>query len=129
MRKEFSRAVKVARLRHATGADKIVRCEGCGVMMKPGQFAFDHDDPDGLMGEPTFDNCRVLCVSGEDSCHGRKTKLDQADIARAKRREAAALGAKPAPRQKIAQRGKPAKAPRDRLEMPPRRNLYVRIAP
>jgi hypothetical protein len=123
MRREFSKAVKVARLRHAT-RNGIIRCEGCGVMVKPGQFAFDHDDPDGMTGEPTFDNCRLLCVSGEDSCHGRKTKLDQSDIARAKRLEAAHVGAKPAPSAPIRSAGfHPTQRTLDRSKRAPKQAL------
>ena len=102
-RKEFSKAVKVARLKHAT-RDGIPYCEDCGIQLKPGMFAFDHDDPDGMTGEPTFDNCRVLCV-GDNSCHAKKTKLDQGDIARAKRLEARDVGLKPAPVQPIRSAG------------------------
>lgn len=126
MRKEFAKAVKVARLRHAT-RDGIIRCEGCGVMVKPGQFAFDHDDPDGLTGEPTFDNCRLLCVSGEDSCHGKKTKLDQAKIAQAKRREAASLHIAPAPSKPLTGPGfRPTQRALDRAKRAPRQALAPR---
>ena len=83
MRQEFPRAVRVARLKHAT-KDGVLCCEDCGVMLKrPAEYAFDHDNPDGLTGKPTFENCRVLCVA---VCHSEKTKRDQADIAEAKRR-------------------------------------------
>lgn len=99
-RKEFSKAVKVARLKHAM-REGALRCEGCGVLLKPGGFAFDHDDPDGLTGEPTFENCRVLCTS---LCHKMKTKKDVLKIAKAKRVEAKHLGASQ-PKQQIKSRG------------------------
>src|SRR6185312_11845677 len=85
MRKEFSAKVKAEAFRRAAG-----RCEGCTSFLVVGKFAYDHDNPDGLTGEPTLANCRVLC----NSCHGRKTKKDVANIARAKRRERGAAGIK-----------------------------------
>lgn len=39
------------------------RCEepGCGIKLQVGKFQFDHIKPDGLDGEPTLENCAVLC--------------------------------------------------------------------
>ena len=45
------------------------RCERCSAKLFPGKFQYDHAKPDGLDGEPTLENCLVLC----SSCHGRKT--------------------------------------------------------
>jgi 5-methylcytosine-specific restriction enzyme A len=87
MRKEFTAKTKALAFQRANG-----RCEGdgCGARLTVGKFHYDHDDPDGLTGAPTLDNCRVLCVA----CHAVKTKRDIANIARAKRREARHIGAK-----------------------------------
>jgi 5-methylcytosine-specific restriction protein A len=85
MRKEFSAKVKAEAFRRAAG-----RCESCTSFLVVGKFAYDHDNPDGLTGEPTLANCRVLC----NACHGRKTKLDVRNIAKAKRRERNAAGIK-----------------------------------
>jgi len=85
MRKEFSAKVKVAAFQRANG-----HCENCTSLLVVGKFAYDHDNPDGLTGEPTLANCRVLC----NSCHGSKTKKDVANIAKAKRRERGAAGIK-----------------------------------
>jgi len=63
MRQEFPNHVKLARWRHCGG-----HCENCGVYII-GRPQYDHDQADGLGGEPTFDNCRVLC----EPCHGQKT--------------------------------------------------------
>lgn len=131
-RKEFAKSVKVARLRHAT-REGVIYCEGCGVMIKPGMFAFDHDNPDGMTGEPTFDNCRVLCTAGEESCHGKKTKVDQGNIARAKRIEAKDAGISVAPSRPLQSPGfRPTQKSLDRksspkLPMPPRRSMFTRI--
>lgn len=85
-RREFTAAVKVAAFNRAKG-----HCEKCGARLYVGKFHFDHDNPDGLTGEPTLDNCVVLCVA----CHSTKTRtVDIPNIARAKRREAKHLGAK-----------------------------------
>lgn len=79
-RKEFAPKVKAQAFQRAAG---FCEGEGCGVKLSPGKFHYDHDNPDGLTGEPTLENCKVLCLA----CHGTKTKKDQHDIAQAKRRE------------------------------------------
>ena len=78
-RREFSKKTKREALKRADG-----RCEGkrCGVVLTFGKFAYDHVDPDSLTGEPTLENCQVLC----SPCHLEKTRQD-VDIARAKRRQ------------------------------------------
>lgn len=88
MRKEFSKIVKRNAFVRAAG-----RCEGpgCGAKLTLGKFAYDHIDPDGLMGEPTLENCQVLCAP----CHLEKTRLDVKHIAQAKRREDAHRGIRP----------------------------------
>lgn len=89
-RKNFSKATIARRFAHAGG-----RCEGiidgkrCNVVLVVGRWQCDHDNPDGLTGEPTFENARALC----QFCHGLKTKRDVANIAQAKRREIKATGA------------------------------------
>lgn len=84
-RTEFSRKVKMERWTHCGGRCEGVNDEGerCNVKLYPGDYDFDHDNPDGLTGEATFENCRVLCKS----CHGAKTKKDRERIDKAKRVE------------------------------------------
>lgn len=84
-RKEFSKKTKRDAFLRANG-----HCEGegCTAKLSPNKFAYDHIDPDGLTGEPTLENCQVLC----DACHKVKTKLDVKHIAQAKRREDASRG-------------------------------------
>lgn len=86
MRREFSAKVKAAAFLRANGS-----CEGerCGARLSIGKYHYDHDNPDGLTGEPTLENCKVLCFA----CHKVKTKKDVGDIARAKRRERNHIGA------------------------------------
>ena len=93
MRREFPKAIKVASIK-ANTRDNVTYCEGCGLPTK--RFHFDHKNPDGLTGQPTLENCALLCLP----CHDEKTKQDVADIAKAKRREAAHLGVRPAPKLK-----------------------------
>jgi 5-methylcytosine-specific restriction protein A len=78
-RREFTKAVKRDAFLRANGA-----CENpnCGARLSVGKFHYDHDTPDGLGGEPTLDNCVVLCVP----CHRAKTsKRDVPAIAKTKR--------------------------------------------
>jgi 5-methylcytosine-specific restriction protein A len=82
MRREFPKPVKREALRRAAG-----KCEGtidgkpCGALFGV-KFHFDHDIADGLGGEPTLENCAVLC----HQCHNEKTrKHDVPLIAKVKR--------------------------------------------
>ena len=84
MRREFTRKVMAAAWKRAAG-----RCEGC-TAYPIGLGHFDHIIPDAMGGEPTLENCQVLCRN----CHGEKTaKRDVPAIAKAKRREARHIGA------------------------------------
>jgi 5-methylcytosine-specific restriction endonuclease McrA len=89
-RREFPRAVRVAVIKRAT-RDGVLFCEECAALAKKPEI--DHRNPDGLTGKPTLDNAVLLCRP----CHVEKTKQDVAAIAKAKRREALHIGAKPAP--------------------------------
>jgi 5-methylcytosine-specific restriction protein A len=84
-RREFSTKIRIAAMGRCKGY-----CENCGAFLRTGRFAFDHVNPDGLTGEPTLENCMVLC----NPCHDDKTRLDTHVIAKAKRREALHLGVK-----------------------------------
>ncbi len=64
MRREFSKAVKLDAWKRAAG-----HCERCTAKLFPGHYDYDHDKPDAFAGEPTLENCRVLC----DNCHLKKT--------------------------------------------------------
>ena len=77
-RSEFSAKTKLERWNHAGGY-----CEDCGVKIRPGNGPeYDHDIPDGLRKDNSFENCRCLCKT----CHKRKTtKEDVPTIAKAKR--------------------------------------------
>ncbi len=81
MRREFSKHVKRDAFVRAAG-----KCEGdgCGARLSLGKYHYDHVIADGLGGEPTLENCAVLCMA----CHNEKTrKRDVPAIAKAKRIE------------------------------------------
>lgn len=71
MRREFGAKVKAAALKRCMDSAGLPRCEGegCGVALVAAFTNFDHVVPDGLGGEPTLENCKVLCKT----CHGAKT--------------------------------------------------------
>lgn len=102
MRREFSKAVRAAAMKRCTDDKGIPRCEECHLALKAGGFAFDHDRADGLLGEPTLANCRVLCTA----CHSTKTREhDVPAIARAKRLEASHLAINTPSRNPLRSRG------------------------
>jgi 5-methylcytosine-specific restriction endonuclease McrA len=85
VRQEFSAKVKLAAFQRAKG-----RCEaeGCGALLMPGRFRYDHRIPDQMGGEPSLENCQVICLA----CDAPKTAADQGRIAKAKRLELRAAG-------------------------------------
>jgi 5-methylcytosine-specific restriction endonuclease McrA len=117
-RKEFPKSVKVAAIKRAT-RDSVTYCEGCNLPTKV--WHYDHVNPDGLTGEPTIENCELLCLP----CHAEKTKQDVGQIAKAKRREAKALGVRKTPKAEPQQKATKPLA----KEMPPRRSMFTEIEP
>lgn len=82
-RKEFSRSVRVAAWKRTDG-----HCQACTRPCGP-DARFDHIIADALGGQPTLENCQLICRW----CHDAKTfGNDVPAIARAKRREARHLG-------------------------------------
>ena len=78
-RREFSKRIMRDAAARANG-----RCENpsCGARLALGDFHYDHIVPDALGGDPTLDNCQVLCRA----CHKEKTgKADIPRIAKTKR--------------------------------------------
>lgn len=100
-RREFSVSVRKQAAARAKG-----HCEACGKKLAVGEFHYDHDTPDGLGGEPTLENCKVLCLP----CHKVKTiehdnpRMQKADA----QRKSIALAIRPASRLKGPQFAKPA---------------------
>lgn len=98
-RREFTTPVRAAIIKRAT-KNGVQYCEECGCLAR--RFEIDHTDADALQLDKsrklTADDGKLLCA-GPNSCHARKTRDDVANIARAKRQEAAHIGAKsPSPR-------------------------------
>lgn len=83
-RREFSRAVR----REVRERSKEC-CEGCGARLKLGEGEYDHILPNELGGEPTAENCRLLCVP----CHRTKTADDVRRIRKADRQRDKHTGA------------------------------------
>jgi len=74
VRKEFSAKVKLAAW-EACHVDGKPRCAIClGIIT--GRPEYDHVKPDGLGGEPTIENCQVLCRK----CHKLKTHEEDRPI-------------------------------------------------
>jgi hypothetical protein len=95
-RQNFSKRILAERFAFAGGRCEWVEPETkirCNTVLIPGRWNGDHCNPDGLTGQPTFENCRALCLDH----HKLKTADDVARIAKAKRLEAAHVGAEPEP--------------------------------
>jgi hypothetical protein len=75
-RQEFTRKTKGQALKRATHNGQPY-CECCGMALNPrtGTF-YDHIQPDGLGGEPTLENCQVLCRT----CHELKTSTEDVPV-------------------------------------------------
>ena len=93
MRREFSRKTKAQAFERSAGrCEAIWDGERCGLKLQVGHITYDHVLADWLGGEPTLENCQVIC----DACDARKTPGDQSRIAKAKRQRDAHTGAKKA---------------------------------
>jgi len=79
-RREFTDKTKFAAWQRCGGHCEIMWCKA---KLAPGRFTYDHRIPDQLGGDPSLDNCQVICRE----CDRDKTGRDATDIARAKRRE------------------------------------------
>ncbi len=68
MRREFTRKTKAAAFLRCEGRCEYVDASGarCEAKLSPGNFAFDHVVADSIGGEPTLDNCAVLCRNHHD---------------------------------------------------------------
>ena len=121
-RKNFSRRTIADRFKAAGGRCEALRNgKRCNALLKPGVFECHHENPDGLTGEPTFENARIFCKP----CHAEQTKVDRKNIAQAQRREQTALGIKRPGRQEIQSKPMSSREKREpKPSLPPRR-LYV----
>jgi hypothetical protein len=81
----------------------VPQCEGCGVQLSPRTgIIYEHNQADGLGGEPTLENCKVHCRN----CADVKTHTE--DNPRMRKADAvlkATYGLRPPKRQQIKSRG------------------------
>ena len=77
-RREFPNKIKLAAWDRCGG-----HCEvpWCNVKLHPGRFTYDHRNPDYFGGDPTLENCQVICRD----CDRKKTGRDSSDIAKSRR--------------------------------------------
>lgn len=77
-RHEFSKQVRRDAFARANG-----KCEGpmCGVKLMHGAAEYHHIKEDFIGGEPTLDNCLVLC----GKCHSDITKARRREIDKTRR--------------------------------------------
>lgn len=87
MRRDFPAKVKAIAFQRANGC-----CENpiCRAKIAAPKLAYDHILPDALGGEPTLENCQVLCLE----CHQEKTGTDVGRIRKADRQHRNHIGAK-----------------------------------
>jgi hypothetical protein len=109
-RREFPKDVYAQIVYRAMLPSGEIACEGCGLVLGRKTYHVDHTIPDALF----LDKSRRLTAAdgkllGAECCHAPKTKVDVANIAEAKRREAKYLGMKMRPKAKIPSRPKPPK--------------------
>jgi 5-methylcytosine-specific restriction protein A len=84
MRREFSRKIRASVALRAGGC-----CEACGAKLKVGEGEYDHILPDQLGGEPTAENCSLVCRV----CHRAKTATDVGRIRKGDRQRDRHTGA------------------------------------
>lgn len=108
-KKAFARCCLGCSVEGVANVPGIPQCEGCGNVLRPGGFIYEHDQADGLGGEPTDANCKVHC----DLCKKTKDKADNAVMRKADRVLKKSFGLMPTKRQQIKSPGF-AKAPAQR---------------
>lgn len=109
-RREFPQAVRKAAFirccqRAPEGVENIPgvpQCETCGKELRAGGIIYEHDQPDGLQGDPTLENCKVHCKA----CADVKTHTE--DVPRMAKADSvlrSTYGLKPTSRQTIQSQG------------------------
>jgi hypothetical protein len=121
-RTEFPQSVRKAAFRRCcqqapegvVNIPGVPQCETCGKELRSGNFIYEHDQADGLGGEPTAENCKVHCLG----CKVGKDKVDNKIMSTADRKLKAAFGLKPAKRSKLKTRGFGKAPPQRRASAP-----------
>lgn len=97
MRREFNPKIKLAAWDRCGG-----NCEKCRAKIAGRRPEYDHILADAMGGEPTLNNCQVLC----SKCHRLKTSgEDVPRIAKTKRTKRKTINAWPRPRTPLRSRG------------------------
>lgn len=113
-RKEFAASVRRAAFKRCCQREGIPRCETCRTILRAGNIIFEHEQPAGLGGESTLDNCKVHCRN----CADIKTFTeDNPRMAKADAVLKKTYGLKPT-RQKIQSRGFAKSAPQRTASRP-----------
>ena len=92
-RREFPARVRAAAFERAKGRCEHVGNDGirCAKLLRPGDIHYDHIIADSIGGEPTLENCAVLCKAH----HAVKSNtLDTPRAAKTKRQTAGHIGAR-----------------------------------
>jgi len=97
----FARCCRECAVQGVENIPGVPQCEGCGNVLRAGGFIYEHDQADGLGGEPTAANCKVHCMV----CKKTKDKADNAVMRKADAVLKSTYGLKPAKRSKIRSRG------------------------
>jgi hypothetical protein len=92
----------------------VPQCETCGKEVRANGYIYEHDQADGLGGEPTAGNCKLHCLG----CKVTKDKTDNAIMAKADRVLKKSFGLMPAKRAKIASPGFRKAAKQNRASTP-----------
>lgn len=130
-RREFTRNQKEQIIKRSRNGRGDICCEGCGLVLAGKPYEIDHIIAEAL--RPDEDKQRAITIEegqllGKDCCHrgeDGKTNRDVKLIAKAKRQNARHLGIKK-PKGAIPTRPKQPKPKRDRLDIPPRVNIFTR---
>lgn len=88
-RLEFSKPVKMEMFRRAGGPEDV-RCEGCGLRLKKGDFEYDHTIEEWILDQIAHDLREPLTAAdgkllGKHCCHKAKSAKSTADRAHGKR--------------------------------------------
>ena len=117
-RREFPTKVRVAVIKRAT-KNFVIYCEGKGCGLPTKDFQIDHIIPAAIGGPATLENAQLL----GKCCYSVKNPTDTKRAAKTKRVEAKYLGAD-LPKQQIKSRGFKKVEKREKLPVPPARQLY-----
>lgn len=120
-RREFDRATRVAIVKRAMRPDGQPACEKCAAIGC--RLEVHHVDMDAMQIDKSRKLTALEGVLLCEPCHDAETAKQAPVLAKAKAVEARHLGAHQ-PKSTIPKRKKPEKPKRDKLTMPPRREMF-----